>query len=415
MFKPQVLAALSKLEDPQVGEVVLARYQKLEPELQPRAIELLTQRADWARQLLNAVADKKIAATTINLNQARRLLELKDPELTQLIATHWGQVRETRDPDREKYIAGMRQLIRKSPGDPFAGEKAFKKVCAQCHKIYGEGAEVGPDVTLNGRNNFNQLLSNVFDPSLVIGAGYRSYTVLTNGGRVLNGLLAEESPQRIVLKVQGGKLEVIPRDEIDEFKVNEISLMPEQLEKQLSPQEIVDLFAFLSLDKHPSDKTARMLAGSGEVVPRETQNAKEFGELVNEILPGFTTKDSGERGVAILKDHLGRPGVLRTHPVSQEKPCVLSGQFAIPAGKTTRLLVDVSHDTKGDWLLVARANGEQLLKSDVNSKNCRDGWATMQVDLSKFAGQTIRLELQNVATGWNWEFGYWGGASLVTE
>ncbi len=268
-LKGQILGSLSKMDDPQVAGLILARYAKFESELQPRAIELLTQRASWAKPLLAAIADKKIPGTSINLNQARRLKELNDQELTVQLTKHWGQVREGRDPNREMYISEMRQLIRKTSGDPFAGEKAFKKVCAQCHKIYGEGAEVGPDLTLNGRNDFNQLLSNVFDPSLVIGAGYRSYTVITNGGRVLNGLLAEDSPQRIVLKVQGGKQEVIARADIDEVNVSEISLMPEQLEKQLSPQEIVDLFAFISLDKHPSDKNARRLAGSGELKAKD--------------------------------------------------------------------------------------------------------------------------------------------------
>ena len=67
----------------------------------------------------------------------------------------------------------------------------FKKVCAQCHKIYGEGQDVGPDITSNGRASFDQLLSNVFDPSLVIGAGYQARIVTTTGGRVLTGLLAE--------------------------------------------------------------------------------------------------------------------------------------------------------------------------------------------------------------------------------
>ena len=414
-LKSQILASLSKLDDPKVADVILARYAKLEPDIQPRAIELLTQRARWAKNLLALIGDKQIAATTINLNQARRLKDLKDEELTKLLSAHWGQVREGRDPNREKYIADMRQLIRKSPGDPFAGEKAFKKVCAQCHKIYGEGAEVGPDITLNGRNDFNQLLSNVFDPSLVIGAGYRSYTVVTNGGRVLNGLLAEDSPQRVVLKVQGGKQEVIPRSDIDEFKVNEISLMPEQLEKQLTPQEIIDLFAFISLDKHPSDKTARLLAGAGEVVPREVPKTEEFGSAANEVLPGFKSATSGENGVGILKEHFGRSGVLRTHPVSAETPSVLSGTFAIPAGKKTTLVVDVSHDPRGDWRLVIKASGDQVLKEDVSPKTCSGGWATFKVDLSKFAGKEIRLELMNVATGWSFEFGYWGGARLISE
>jgi putative membrane-bound dehydrogenase-like protein len=414
-FKSQILASLSKLDDPEVAGVVLARYQQLEPDLQPRAIELLTQRAVWAKPLLLAIGEKKVPASAINVNQARRLKGLRDEELTKLIAVHWGQVREGRDPDREKYINEMRQLIRKSPGDPFAGERGFKKVCGHCHKIYGEGADVGPDITLNGRNDFNQLLSNVFDPSLVIGAGYRSYTVITHGGRVLNGLLAEESPQRVILKVQGGKQEVIARADIDEMQVSEISLMPEQLEKQLTQQEIVDLFAFLTLDKHPSDASGRQLAGAGEVAAKETTNPVDYSQVVKEVLPGFATTASGELGIGILKEHYGRTGVLRTHPVSPEKPCVLFGTFPIPPGKKTSLLLDVSHDPQGDWELVVRANGQQLTKAEIGPKTCNSGWATIRVDLTKFAGQEIRLELQNVASGWAWEFGYWGGVRFVSE
>ena len=279
-FKSQILSALGRLDDPKVADLVLTRYATLEPELQPAAVELLTQRANWSKQLLARVADKKIAATAINVNQARRIQALKDAELSALLSRHWGQVRDTRSPDREKVVTEMRSLIRQKPGDPFAGEKVFKRVCAACHKIHGEGPDIGPDITLNGRNDFNQLLSNVFDPSLVIGAGYRVCTVVNKAGRVQSGLLVEDSPQRVVLKpvdvaaksrsvaapdapvaVAVGKLEIIPRDDIDEFKINELSLMPEGIEKQLTPQEITDLFAFLVLDKHPNDKSAKRLPG----------------------------------------------------------------------------------------------------------------------------------------------------------
>ena len=70
---------------------------------------------------------------------------------------------------------------------------------------------------------------------------------------MLTGLLAEDGKDRIVLKLQGGKLETIPRDQVDQVKTADVSLMPEEVEKQLSPQEIADLFAFLCLDKPPSD------------------------------------------------------------------------------------------------------------------------------------------------------------------
>lgn len=418
-FIADFLAALSHMDrgrlEVEVGDEVVARFAEMPAELQPRAIELLTQRAAWARQLLVAVGQKQIPATAINLNQARRLKELKDDELTKLLATHWGQVREGRDPNREQYIANMKAVIRKSPGDELAGEKVFKKLCAQCHKIYGEGMEVGPDITRNGRNDFTQLLSNVFDPSLVIGAGYRSYTVVTTEGRVLNGLLAEDSPQRIVLKVQGGKQEIIARSDIDEFKVSEISLMPDQLEKQLSPQEIIDLFAFITLDKHPSDPSAKRLPGVSQVAPRESVNPAEFPSLVGEVLPGFSTSESGELGVGLLADYRGHDNVLRTHPVSRDKPCALSTKLTPPADKKTTLILDVGHDPRGDWRLVVRGNGQRMADEMISKETCTNGWRTIKVDLSKFAGQELKLDLVNQANDWAWEFGYWGGARIVSE
>jgi putative heme-binding domain-containing protein len=155
----------------------------------------------------------------------------------------------------------MRELIHSNHGNAAEGEKVFNRICAQCHKIHGAGNDVGPEITLNGRSSFDQLLSNVFDPNLVIGAAYRAVVVVTKEGRVLTGLLAEDNPRRIVLKAQGGKLETVPRDEVDTVRISNISLMPEQIENQMKPQEIVDLFTFLSYDKHPSDPTARQLPG----------------------------------------------------------------------------------------------------------------------------------------------------------
>ncbi|MEJ7640039.1 MAG: dehydrogenase, partial [Singulisphaera sp.] len=109
---------------------------------------------------------------------------------------------------------------------------------------------------------------NLFDPSLVIGVAYQATTVATADGRVLTGLLVEESPQRVILKTQGGKLETIPRDQLEEMKTGALSLMPEDLEKQLKPQELADLLTFLALDKPPGDPTAKPLPGAEEVLKR---------------------------------------------------------------------------------------------------------------------------------------------------
>jgi putative heme-binding domain-containing protein len=258
-----ILATLGKLDDDQVASVVLSSYSALSPDAQPKAIELLTQRARWAKPLFDQIAAGEVNASLLNVNQVQRVLGFKDAELTAAVNKHYGAVRTTRDPARERTVTQMRTLVRGIKGDPHRGIEVYNRVCGQCHKIYGQGQEVGPDITANGRASLEQLLSNVFDPSLVIGSAYQARTVQCTDGRILTGLVAEDSPERIVLKVQGGKLETIPRADVEATKLSELSLMPEGLEKQLQPQEIADLFAFISLDKHPSDPTARPIP-SGE-------------------------------------------------------------------------------------------------------------------------------------------------------
>jgi putative membrane-bound dehydrogenase-like protein len=256
-YTSAILGSLDKLDEAGVGELVLNVYPTLAPQVKPKAIELLTQRTIWARPLVEAIGAGKIPANALNVNQVQRLLALKDNELTAAVQKYWGSIRTTRDPAREKLVTEMRKLIRTTPGDAHRGIEVFNRVCGQCHKIYGQGQEVGPDLTGNGRASLEQLLSNVFDPSLVIGAIYQPRVVQVADGRIVTGLLVEDSPQRVVLKVQGGKQETIAREDIEAMKVSELSLMPEGLEKQLKPQEIADLFAFISLDKHPDDPAAK--------------------------------------------------------------------------------------------------------------------------------------------------------------
>jgi putative heme-binding domain-containing protein len=265
--RSRIIAALGIRNEPEVASAILEAYPRLAPELKSRAIELLTQRPEWSKELLAKVASKSIPVHAIDVNQVRKLQSIKDPEIARLVKSLWGTVRTERNRQREQVVRQMRGHLASTPGDPKAGEAVFKKICAQCHKIYGEGQEVGPDLTSNGRNDFNQLVSNVFDPSQVIGDAYESTTIATQDGRVLTGLLVEEGADHYLLKLQGGKVETIPRSQVDEMKTVSVSLMPEGLENQMSPQELADLFAFLCLDKHPTDPSAKSLPGSPPIAP----------------------------------------------------------------------------------------------------------------------------------------------------
>ena len=112
---------------------------------------------------------------------------------------------------------------------------------------------MGPDLTSAGRASYEQLLVKVFDPNQFLKAGYKVVTVYTTKGRSVAGLVIENNAHRLVLKTQGGKVETIPREEVDTEVTSNVSLMPEGIENLLQPAEIADLFAFLTLDRPPTD------------------------------------------------------------------------------------------------------------------------------------------------------------------
>jgi putative heme-binding domain-containing protein len=261
-FAARVLAGLGRSDDTKVARVILARYPALSPELQPLAVDLLLQREPWARTLLDAVLAGRLPRGTLNANHLHKILEGNDREAIWAVEKAWGTVRSQRDPGRERVVAEMADSLRKGPGDPHAGRAVFRKLCAQCHVIYGEGQAVGPDLTSSGRGSFDQLLTSVFDPSLVIGPSYQTTTVVTEDGRNLTGLVAEDGPRRVVLTLPGGGREVIPRNEVKSVSVSKLSMMPEGVEGLLDRRELADLFAFLALDRPPGDPQARPIPGA---------------------------------------------------------------------------------------------------------------------------------------------------------
>jgi putative heme-binding domain-containing protein len=272
-FTTKVFAMLGRLDDPKLVDVIMAQYPKLSPQLQPLAIDLIMQREPWAAKLLKAVLDGRLPKSVLNANDLRKIIDSDDREASWAVEKAYGTVRDERNPQREKVVAEVGEYLRGHPGDPFAGQKVFNNFCGQCHTIYGQGAKIGPDITANGRSNFEQLLSNVFDPSLVIGPGYQVVTVVTRDGRNLTGLLAEDNEQRVVVRIPGGGEETVPRSDVRYTRVSKLSMMPEGIEDLLSRRDLSDLFAFLTLDKPPEDATARPIPDAPVAQPA-TQPAR---------------------------------------------------------------------------------------------------------------------------------------------
>jgi putative heme-binding domain-containing protein len=124
------------------------------------------------------------------------------------------------------------------------GRLVFKTVCANCHRLYGQGEQIGPDLTGSNRDNLDYLLNKLVDPSASVPQDYRISTVFLADGRVLAGIVGAATDRTIQIQMQDQRL-TIHRDDIDEIVPSTLSLMPEGLLKPLDDVQIRDLIAYL--------------------------------------------------------------------------------------------------------------------------------------------------------------------------
>src|SRR5205085_4323292 len=141
-----------------------------------------------------------------------------------------GRYRET-GTDKLKLIAEKKKIVLNGPVDMNAGHEVARRACLTCHKLHGEGADVGPDLTGVGRSTLDALLANVIDPNQVIGKGYENTEVETKDGRTLSGRVVENTDTRIKLLSVGPKEEVVAKSDIANLRTTELSVMPEGLEQ----------------------------------------------------------------------------------------------------------------------------------------------------------------------------------------
>ena len=142
------------------------------------------------------------------------------------------------------------QFARTHPGDATRGRTLFHDRqglgCVKCHKVGGEGSEVGPDLgTIGSQFDRAQLAESVLYPSRAIREGYQATTVATADGRVLSGLVRSESGDSLILRDAEGNDHPIRKADIEERKSGATSLMPEGLQVGLSPNEFADLISYL--------------------------------------------------------------------------------------------------------------------------------------------------------------------------
>jgi putative membrane-bound dehydrogenase-like protein len=239
------LTALARYENDQIPAAVLETYGSLPAAMHPRAIDLLLGRPRWASQLLDAVDAGKVKPTDVTIEQLQRVSEYHDRVLDARVEKRWGKITGGTPEEKLAVVRRFNNDLRAASGNPAAGKEIFKNTCAVCHKLFDDGASVGPDLTHANRSDRSYLLVSIVDPSSVVRAEYLNYLVKTTDGRVLSGLLVEQTPAAVTLLAAKGERTTIPRDKVKLLKESPVSLMPEGLLSAMKPQQLRDLFSYL--------------------------------------------------------------------------------------------------------------------------------------------------------------------------
>jgi putative heme-binding domain-containing protein len=156
------------------------------------------------------------------------------------------------DPNNKNQIANMpfeeaaaRAL--KTPGDAKRGKLLFTaQSCVACHTVAEGQTPKGPHlVDIGKRYKRAELIESVLKPSAKIAQGFDTYSFVTIDGKILQGFVVSESAEAIELRQTDGVAKTLPTDEIDERVKQEVSMMPNGVVGNLTPEQLADLLAYL--------------------------------------------------------------------------------------------------------------------------------------------------------------------------
>ncbi len=252
---PVKLAAargLAAFDRPTIAADVLKEWKGFTPQLRSELVGTLATRKEWARALLQAMAEGKVERTAVTDNTILRIQAFKDAELNKLIGKAWGRSRPT-PAELIATIDKARLSMNDGPASYVRGKLVFENTCGKCHKFEGKGADVGPPLDGAARD-VEYILVNVIDPNRVIGAPYFVRVARLADGTVQQGLLAEEDDKSLTLKLENGVLKKIARDDLEgPVQVVEKSLMPEGLGYNMTTQDFRDLVRYVMANPFLTD------------------------------------------------------------------------------------------------------------------------------------------------------------------
>ncbi len=239
-------SALAAYDDPNIPKALLNPWPERSQEQQAATVATLVSRPGYAHALLDAVKAGTVPVAIITPYQARAIRSLKDADLTTKLTAVWGELRDSPEAKKAELADWTKKLTpeRLTKGDAVKGKTLFAAVCAACHKLYGEGGMIGPDLTGGDRHKLTYLLENIIDPSAIVPADYRISVFKLKDGRTITGVIPAQTERTVTVQTPAEKL-TIEKSQIADQQQLAMSLMPEGQLTALGEENVVHLMAYL--------------------------------------------------------------------------------------------------------------------------------------------------------------------------
>jgi putative membrane-bound dehydrogenase-like protein len=248
-LQTEAVAALANQSDPGVARMLIGAWRNLGPKLHHEVIDGLVRRTDWLGELFTAIEGRQVGAGEIDRDVKQLLMNHPNPKIRDrarnvFAADRPGNVTAT--------LAAYRPALERTTRTD-RGRVIYERRCATCHRAGDFGHAVGPDLASVQNKSPADLLVAILDPNREAQPNYISYTLVTHQGIVHTGIIVAESAAGVTLRRADAKEDRILRTEIDELASTGKSLMPEGLDKDISPNEMADLIAFIK-SLHPAPR-----------------------------------------------------------------------------------------------------------------------------------------------------------------
>ena len=243
-LRTDVIHSVAAFDRRDLGTLLVNKYQSLNETDKTAAIQTLSSRPSYGWMLAQEIKSGNIPKKDISANAARQLRRVVGSGFVEI----WGPVEDK--PQDEKQYRKYRDLMNSETAkkaDVNNGQAVFAKTCGSCHKMFGKGGSVGPDLTGSNRSNMEYLLFNILDPSGEIQDDYKMVVVTTRDGRTYSGNVVGENQRQITMRLAGQDDVIISKSSIQSKEVTDMSLMPQGLLHTLNDKEITDLLHYLQV------------------------------------------------------------------------------------------------------------------------------------------------------------------------